>query len=156
MRMSLETLKGRESMVGCEIGVSYGANARDILENLDIARIYLVDPLWNSEKNLLKAQKYLDKHLDKITWISKRSEDVTLEEIPEESLDFCYVDGDHTYEAVTKDLELYWPRVKAGGLFAGHDHDRIDSVAKAVRDFFGAMEREYCSDATSADWWIYK
>ena len=37
------------------------------------------------------------------------------------SLDFVYLDGDHRTLAVLSDLELWWPRVKPGGILAGHD-----------------------------------
>jgi predicted O-methyltransferase YrrM len=40
----------------------------------------------------------------------------------DESLDFVYIDGDHTYNAVTLDLEKWYPKVKKGGLFYGHDY----------------------------------
>lgn len=37
------------------------------------------------------------------------------------SLDFVYVDADHSQEAVADDLRLWWPRLRAGGVLAGHD-----------------------------------
>jgi predicted O-methyltransferase YrrM len=37
------------------------------------------------------------------------------------SLDFVYIDGDHRYEAVRSDLELYRPKLRKGGVLAGHD-----------------------------------
>ena len=37
------------------------------------------------------------------------------------SLDFLFIDGDHTYEGVKKDFEMYSPLVKKGGLVAFHD-----------------------------------
>ena len=155
MRASLETLRGKRKLIGCEIGVSFGENAKDILDNLDIAKIYLVDPLWLSEKNFLRAKDYLKKYLHKIVWIGKRSEDVTLKEIPYDSLDFCYIDGSHEYHDVKKDLKLYWPRVKVGGLCAGHDYERKHTVALAVKEFFKG-KKEIFSDTTSVDWWVYK
>ncbi|MBS1112493.1 MAG: cephalosporin hydroxylase related enzyme [Nitrospirae bacterium] len=36
-------------------------------------------------------------------------------------LDFAFIDGDHTYEGVKKDFELYGPLVRPGGLIAFHD-----------------------------------
>lgn len=36
-------------------------------------------------------------------------------------LDFAFIDGDHTYDGVKKDFELYGPLVKPGGLIAFHD-----------------------------------
>lgn len=35
--------------------------------------------------------------------------------------DFVYIDGDHSYEAVSEDLRAWWPLVRSGGILAGHD-----------------------------------
>jgi len=45
--------------------------------------------------------------------------------IPDHSLDICFIDADHSYEAVKRDLSLYLPKVKEGGIFCGHDFDDI-------------------------------
>lgn len=37
------------------------------------------------------------------------------------SLDLVYIDGDHTRPAIDNDLEAWWPKLKKGGLLAGHD-----------------------------------
>lgn len=41
----------------------------------------------------------------------------------DESLDFVYIDADHGYEAFKRDLHNWYPKVKYGGVFAGHDAD---------------------------------
>jgi predicted O-methyltransferase YrrM len=38
------------------------------------------------------------------------------------SLDFVYIDAQHHYEAVKRDIALWWPKVKPGGILAGHDY----------------------------------
>jgi predicted O-methyltransferase YrrM len=38
-----------------------------------------------------------------------------------ELLDFLFIDGDHTYEGVKKDFEMYGPLVRRGGFIAFHD-----------------------------------
>jgi predicted O-methyltransferase YrrM len=38
-----------------------------------------------------------------------------------EPIDFLFIDGDHTYEGVRRDFELYAPLVREGGLIALHD-----------------------------------
>ena len=49
----------------------------------------------------------------------------TLEKVKEilngEELDFLFIDGDHSYEGVKKDFEMYSPLVKKGGIIAFHD-----------------------------------
>ncbi len=39
------------------------------------------------------------------------------------ALDYLYIDADHTFDSVTRDLELWWPFLKVGGLIAGDDYD---------------------------------
>ena len=41
--------------------------------------------------------------------------------INQDELDWVYIDGDHSYEAVTKDLEISFRLVKSGGLITGDD-----------------------------------
>ena len=50
------------------------------------------------------------------------------------SLDFVFIDADHTYEAVKRDISAWWPKVKSGGVLAGHDYDET-GVKKAVDEF---------------------
>lgn len=53
------------------------------------------------------------------------------------SIDFCYVDADHSYEGVMKDLEAWWPKVKSGCYFGGDDYTKgWPGVQQAVNDFF--------------------
>lgn len=40
----------------------------------------------------------------------------------DDSLDFVYIDGDHRYEQVLEDLELWYEKVKPSGMLAGHDY----------------------------------
>lgn len=42
-------------------------------------------------------------------------------EVADGSLDFVFIDADHTYEAVRADLRAWWPKVRIGGTLAGHD-----------------------------------
>lgn len=41
----------------------------------------------------------------------------------DESLDFVFIDGDHRAESVYADLKAWWPKIKPGGLLAGHDYN---------------------------------
>lgn len=41
--------------------------------------------------------------------------------IPDGTLDFIYVDGDHTLRGITIDLLLAWPKIREGGVIGGDD-----------------------------------
>jgi len=44
--------------------------------------------------------------------------------------DFIYVDARHDFKGVTLDLELYWPKLKVGGIIAGHDYVTNDETGQ--------------------------
>jgi predicted O-methyltransferase YrrM len=50
------------------------------------------------------------------------------------SLDFVFLDAEHLFQDVLDDLSYWWPKVKVGGILAGHDWNGV-GVNKAVRDF---------------------
>jgi predicted O-methyltransferase YrrM len=58
---------------------------------------------------------------------------------PPASVDFCFIDGDHSYEAVRTDLAVWFPKIKVGGVIAGHDYNSVEApgVKRAVDEFFG-------------------
>lgn len=56
-----------------------------------------------------------------------------------ELLDFFYIDGDHTYEAVKRDIQAFLPKMRPGGIMCGHDYrGENDGVGRAVRECFDA------------------
>ena len=56
-------------------------------------------------------------------------------EFADESLDFIYIDATHTFEAVSQDLLAWWPKLKPGGLMAGHDYPYFPGLKAAVDGF---------------------
>lgn len=134
------------NLVGVEIGVYAGENAAVILEKLPIAKLYLIDPYHSTEKSNetqithqeLQKIKAKARHLmfkypsNKFIWIHKHSCDA-VNDIPN-NLDFVYMDADHSYEGIMSDLNLYYPKIKKGGVIGGHDFWK-PSVIKAVREF---------------------
>lgn len=58
------------------------------------------------------------------------------------SLDYVYIDADHHYEGVCRDLDAWLPKVKSGGIIAGHDFCDYPSygVVRAVTERFSRVE----------------
>lgn len=55
----------------------------------------------------------------------------------DESLDAVYLDADHTRPGFTLDLNLWWPKVREGGILSGHDYCEREWIAvKPVLDDF--------------------
>lgn len=77
------------------------------------------------------------RYFDFIEQINNFSFDVS-DRFKDKSIDFIYIDADHTYESVKKDLELYIPKIKDGGIIGGHDYsDAWPGVKEAVTEIIG-------------------
>ncbi len=118
-----------------EIGVWKGDYARDILTQCPaIERYYMVDPWarlpdWNKPFNVspeafdevhAEAMAKTDFAANKRVVLRGRTSEV-IDEIPDGSLDFAYVDGDHTLRGITIDLIRVLPKIREGGLIGGDD-----------------------------------
>jgi predicted O-methyltransferase YrrM len=169
-RPMIKAIKSRVSdkeLVGVEIGVWRGSNALSILRNLNIRKLYLIDPYIsyhnavNSKKEYeLKQVKQeclnrLAKYKNKVILIEKPS-DVAWKEI-KEKVDFVYIDGDHSYKQVKKDIKNYLPLIKDTGFIGGHDIDtklftdkNPQRVLQAVIDSFPSHKIKIFS----SDWWV--
>jgi predicted O-methyltransferase YrrM len=153
---------GNNLITAIEIGTDRGFNAQDILKRLNIQKIYLIDPYESYEgygrtKSQVSisekiAKKILYGSKNKIIWIKDYS-DNAVKRI-KEKVDFIYIDGNHEYEYVKKDIENYWPLVKKGGILAGH-YINFEGVAKAVCEFVRIKKGIYFV-ADKKDWWIVK
>jgi hypothetical protein len=50
------------------------------------------------------------------------------------SLDFVFIDACHDYECVNEDIKVWYPKVKIGGILAGHDYPAFPGVVRAVHE----------------------
>lgn len=164
-----EHYKNKE-LVGVEIGVEFGEHALETLENLNMKKLYLIDPycyydgykegdLGIRTENIqsdseIFANKLLKKYSDKVVWIRKIS-DEALEDI-KEKVDFVYIDGNHEYDFVKNDIKNYSKLVKQDGIIGGHDFKSWEEngrsclfgVIEAVRDCFDMDKVKI-----GGDWW---
>jgi predicted O-methyltransferase YrrM len=81
-----------------------------------------------------------------------------LPQIPEESLDLVFIDGDHSYEGVKIDLG-WWDKVKPGGIFCGHDYKsrgrKWSGVVRAV-DEWAESQKLTIGLVGLTIWWVQK
>jgi len=169
-----DLLISKKNLIGVEIGTYEGHHAREMFEKLDIEKLYLVDPYEKYESTLAphlqkakaEALNVLDEFKDKIVIVYEKSVEAA-KKIADELLDFVYIDGEHSYEAVSQDIPTWYPKVKKGGIVGGHDYtpDYFPGVVKAVDEFarinkikinvkYGAMKKG--APFTNRDWWFIK
>jgi methyltransferase family protein len=118
-----------------EIGVWKGEFAEHIFSGCpDIETYYLLDPwrhvdTWNKPANV-RADTF-DVYYDQVMkrtepWKDKRKvlrglTTEVVDQIPDGSVDFAYLDGDHSLKGITIDLVKIWPKVADGGMIGGDD-----------------------------------
>ncbi len=148
-----------ETLIGIEIGVHTGANAESIMDLLCMEKLFLIDPYKEygefKEGKIPEAKRIAHKRFEgwwNIEFIEKFS-DEAIREVPQ--VDFIYIDGNHDYEYVKRDIQNYWVKLKEGGIFSGHDFDyKTMGVIKAVLELVNEKNLKlYVADK---DWWVIK
>ncbi len=74
----------------------------------------------------------------------------------DQSLDFVFIDARHTYEATRQDLAAWWPKVKPGGLLAGHEYVHAPGVRAAVDAFVARHDLAPAFRLDRSSWIIYR
>jgi hypothetical protein len=128
-----DILKNINAKKGVEIGVFKGQFTKQLLENWD-GTMYMIDPWRPLGEEYIDASNHKE-HTDAYAQTMKNIQGyenraLMLRGLGEElvnifednSLDFVYIDGNHAYDYVVQDMKLWWPKLKKGGLFAGHDY----------------------------------
>lgn len=150
-----------EDSVCAEIGVHEGDFSREILDLAAPYRLHLIDP-WEHMEEYESAlfggqapdgQVSLDERYGKVMErlageidsgqikVHRGYSSSVAGEFGDSYFDWVYIDGNHLYEFVKQDLELYYPKVKSGGYIAGDDYGGKgwwdNGVQKAVDEFVG-------------------
>lgn len=137
--------------VGVEVGAGSGYYSSVLLRDSRLRRLFSVDP-WGkglSEdplfQNMLECDWYLEcvKELSQFGLRSVVLRMLSVEAASlflNESLDFCYIDANHDQFQVLEDLQVWWPKVRSGGILAGHDYTGIHWGVKIAVDTFFAEQ----------------
>lgn len=136
-----------EKVKGIEIGTCRAESTAYLLEKCpNINLLTTIDPYkgyqdWNGEitqetvdRFRTIAQKNLERFKKRVVMLRDQSVNAA-DKFEDESVDFIFVDGDHSYDATLADCIRYYPKLKKGGLFCGHDYSSIQGVKDAVDEF---------------------
>lgn len=116
--------------VGAEIGVYKGEFSEKIAKVG--LKLFSIDP-WRNYKDFYhsQGQKRLDflyEHTKRVlapysnVTIIRKSSMEALDDIPDGSLDFVYIDANHEFRYIAEDLAEWTKKVKKGGVVSGHDY----------------------------------
>lgn len=122
--------------IGVELGVKQGEFAAEVLKKWkDVSAYHLVDPWVQQEDyadiaNVVDAQHDMFMHETEArvapygskVHIHRAMSFDAVKEFDDCSLDFVYVDAVHDYEGALRDIVDWWPKLKPGGILAGHDY----------------------------------
>jgi hypothetical protein len=129
MRPSTEFFKklvGNKPVNLCELGVAAGTNAWVLYNHFKVKRLWLIDS-WCQAYNK-KMNKWIEETFkkfdgcDDVVIIKGNSIHVS-DLIPDNSLDYLYIDDLHSADHVKRELDLYFPKMKKGSIISGHDMD---------------------------------
>lgn len=145
--------------VVAEIGVAGGHFTEQILATWPTcSKLFAVDCWGPFEGNHItdadQEQRYRDvvKKFSayKNVEIVRLYSDMAALATPDESIDFIYIDGDHSHDAALLDLQSWFPKLKRGAIMAGHDYYNGCGVKTAVDKF--CVENGLDVQATAAEY----
>lgn len=158
-RLLGDLLQARNLTDGAEVGVQSGLNAADILSRWKTCTHFALIDLWAQQTNYrdianvdnsVQNQLYQETKQRLAPWASittfyrMLSTEAAQQHIANTSLDFVYVDARHDYCGVMEDIEAYWPKLRPGGIMAGHDYVDAHEVRQVTPD----QDWSICADGT--------
>jgi hypothetical protein len=161
----IDRLPKNRKIKGAEIGVLNGNTAHRLLKALPLLIHIMIDP-WKvpddndsyasqPDCNARKSQREHEQAYQRTlkytkfagsrakVWRMKSNE--AAPNVKDGSLDFVFVDGDHSEAGTFLDLQLWWPKIKPGGWIGGHDYKHesrpdLGGVTRAWQNFFDIAE----------------
>ena len=121
--------------VVAEVGTLRGDFARSILSVSQPRALHLIDLDMSDLADDVRSDARVTLHA--------HSSEAALKSFPEGFFDWIYVDADHSYRGVARDIAAAAPRVKSGGYLVFNDFAHMDpylgayGVHRAVSEFAG-------------------
>lgn len=167
-RELLKRLGDLTAPVGVEVGVWQGEMSRHLLRLRKDMRLHMVDD-WacRADRTVRHMERAMGRAVDATAFASDRRRIVRTTSrgaagrTPDASLDFVFIDADHSYECVSADIEAWLPKVRPGGLLSGHDYSKpgersstgwpgvVRAVDEAVSEHGWTLER-----GNEATWFV--
>ncbi|QDU64444.1 hypothetical protein Pan216_53340 [Planctomycetes bacterium Pan216] len=163
---------------GAEIGVYEGAYSEEFLQFGDLAVLHLIDP-WKefhqddysdkinaAQEEMQRRFEFTQDRLRRFGTRCRFHREMSEEAVgrfEDASLDFVYIDANHSYAASRQDIAWWWPKVRPGGIFAGHDYleGQIEGsdygVKRAIDEFVAEHDQQlFVIDEPWPSWYLIK
>lgn len=152
--------------IWAELGVARGNFTEKLAlhPSADYKLLYAIDR-WTDRAHTEQEYQLAREKLSKLpkTFLLRKTFIDAAKETADGILDFCYIDGyAHTGQDDGKTLELWWPKVKEGGIFAGHDYDanQYPKNVIEVNRFLQSVDKIHLLNTTDEEhlksWWVIK
>jgi len=147
-----EIIKHHNFKIGAEVGTGTGKTAMELLQRN--SKLHLIQVAYYPGPDILpgddityctcqKARRLWWRrvkhhvHDKRVTVLEGKSQQV-VRQVKDGSLDFVFIDADHSYKECLQDIRLWFLKVRRGGLVCGHDfgHKKFPGVEQAVREYF--------------------
>lgn len=135
-----------------EVGVFKAQFSDTLLDVLQPAQMFLIDTFQIAD--YIAGEFTADQHFE---YVNQKYADMSnvfllqnlswegLDLLPDNCLDYVYIDADHTYDGVKKDIEVAYKKVRSGGILQFNDYTTYSSCEKmeygvvtAVNEFLEA------------------
>lgn len=134
--------------LGAEIGVKEGRCIAYLLNRFPKLTMYSIDPWEDQPQGNETYQEWkwdyiyneyatrIVPFVDRVKELKTYSH-LAVNHVLDKSLDFVFIDAQHDYESVKRDIKLWLPKIKEGGFISGHDYQpRFPGVIQAVQESF--------------------
>lgn len=144
-------------IIGAEIGVFAGELSMRLLQRANLS-LYMVDSWkgagadytgdsgdWHAGLTQAQQDAYMARSIAVVGFAGDRAKIMAIAShkaaalIEDVSLDFVFIDADHSYEGCAADIAAWLPKLKPAGILSGHDYENTDfpkfGVTRAVNEF---------------------
>lgn len=124
--------------IGVEVGSFKGEFASEIVKRWD-GTLFMIDVWRELGKEYIDTSNHINfeggvygecmrniKGFEDRAIMIRATSEVACNFFEDNSLDFVYIDANHAYEFVRQDINLWFPKVKKGGMVMGHDYLKMD------------------------------
>ena len=127
-------IRENDFRIGAEIGCANGNTTGHILKNTKVRKLYAVD-LWHPSNDRFSSKQYdgwnfkrmqsrferaIHGNRHRVVLLKGISWEVA-DSVEDGTLDFIFIDADHSYQSVKRDILAWTPKLKEGGMISGHD-----------------------------------